>query len=93
MEYNRLNIGEVGSQCRSLDIDGDYLSISLGFAPGFQADFEVNTSYAAFKYAENVSAKLLGDKNASTKNYTGKISNGGETMVKVKSNYGSVLFK
>ncbi len=93
MQYNQITIAEVGSQCRVLNIDGEYLSISIGFTNGFNADFDVNTSYASFRYGDNVSARLLGDKNSNTKSYTGKIGNGGGATVKVKSDYGSVLFK
>ena len=92
MEYNKLTIGSVGAQCKSLNIDGDYLNINVGFSSGYSADVEVNTSYAAFRYGEEVTARLLGEKNSSNKIYRGKIGNGGPGLVKVKSDYGAVLF-
>ncbi|MEJ2884011.1 hypothetical protein [Pedobacter sp. GR22-6] len=93
MQYNKLSIDEVGAQCRSLQIDGNYLAINVGFAGGFNADFDVKTSYAPFKYGDQISAQLLGDRNSTSKNYTGRIGNGGTGLVKIKSDYGSVLFR
>lgn len=92
MEYNKLAIGTVGSQCKSLNIDGDYLNINIGFVSGYNADLEVNTNYASFRYGDDMTVRLIGDKNSSSKVYKGKIGNGGPGLVKVKSNYGAVLF-
>ncbi|RZK82628.1 MAG: hypothetical protein EOO92_00990 [Pedobacter sp.] len=95
MSYNKLTISEVGNGAKSLGVDGRYVNISLGFAENYHADFDVHTSYAGFKYADRVTAKQLGDtKNySSTKDYTGKIGNGGASVVKISSGYGSVNFK
>lgn len=93
MEYNKLSINEVSPQCKSLRIDGDYLVINVGFANGLNADFDVNISYASFKYSDPISARLLSDRNASSKSYAGKIGNGGSGTIKVKSDYGPVLFR
>ena len=95
MSYNKLNIAEVGAGVKSLSVDGRYVNISLGFSSSHHADFDVHTSYANFKYGDRVTAKQLGDtKNySSTKDYTGKIGNGGSSSVKISSGYGSVTFK
>lgn len=95
MDYNKLTINEITSGCKSLSVDGQYLNSSLGFADNYNADFDVHTSYASFKYSDKVSAKLLTDTKdySSTKDYNGKIGNGGSSTVKLRSDYGSVTFK
>jgi len=95
MQYNKLNIDEVTNGCKSLTVDGGYLGISINFNNSFNADFDVHTSYASFNYGDRVSARTTdgGDRGSTTKNYTGKIGNGGGARVKIKSDYGSVSFK
>ena len=95
MEYNKLNIGEISSACKTLSVDGQYVGISLGFKDGYHADLDVHTNYASFKYGNQVTARLLNDSKdySSSKDYTGKIGNGGNSTVKIKSDYGSVTIK
>lgn len=95
MDYNKLTIDEITSGAKSVAVEGQYVSISLGFTANYNADFSVHTSYASFKYGDKVTARLLTDtKNySSTKDYDGKIGNGGTALVKIKSGYGSVNFK
>jgi hypothetical protein len=93
MQYNRLSIGEVTNGCRALTLEGSYLNSTINFNDNFNADFDVNISYAPFKYGERVSAKINGEKNSNTKKYAGSIGNGGGAVVKINSSYGSVTFK
>ena len=97
MSYNTFNLGEVGIGCRSLNITGSYANLNVGFANGFNADFSVHKSYGGFKYGDNVKARLETDddeeRGSSTKDYTGKIGNGGGSAVKVRTSYGSITFK
>jgi hypothetical protein len=95
MDYNKLSVGEISSACKALNVDGQYVAISLGFSSNYHADLDVHTSYASFKYADRVTARLLNDTKdySSTKDYSGKIGNGGSSTVKIKSDYGSVTIK
>lgn len=93
MQYNSLSIAEVTNGCRSLTLEGSYLNSIINFNDNFNADFDVNISYAPFKYGQRVSAKLNGEKNSNTKKYTGSIGSGGGAVVKISSPYGSVTFK
>jgi hypothetical protein len=94
MQYNKLSIDQVTSGCRALDIDGGYLNIALGVETAYNADLDVQTRYASFKYGDNVSVKQTGnDRDSNSKNYSGKIGNGGGSSVKIKSDYGSVTIK
>ncbi|MEJ7556924.1 MAG: hypothetical protein WKF66_01370 [Pedobacter sp.] len=95
MDYNKLSVGEISNACKTLNVDGQYVAIALGFSSNYHADLDVHTSYASFKYADRVTAKLLNDTKdySSTKDYNGKIGNGGSATVKIKSDYGSVTIK
>ncbi|TDQ09644.1 hypothetical protein [Pedobacter metabolipauper] len=96
MEYNKLIIGEITKGCKVLNIDGEYVGISTGFSEGYDADFDVQTNYASFKYGSGVAARQINndDKEYSSKKYyIGKIGSGSSATVKIKSEYGSVTFK
>jgi hypothetical protein len=95
MDYNKLNIGEVGNACKVLSVDGQYVAISLGFSNSYNADLDVHTNYASFKYADRVTAKQINETKdySSSKDYSGRIGNGGNATVKIKSEYGSVTIK
>jgi len=94
MDYNKLNIDEVTNACKTLNIDGDYLGITVTFNDNYNADFDVRTSYASFKYGEKTASRSVGNnENSTSKHYAGKIGSGGGATVNVKSDYGSVTFK
>ncbi|HEY0175977.1 MAG TPA: hypothetical protein VGC08_06340, partial [Pedobacter sp.] len=98
MSYNRVNIAEITPGCRNLTVDVDYVEVNLNFADNYNADFTVQKSYGGFRYGSNVKATLAGGDNeerrgSSTKNYSGKIGNGGSATVRIKADYGSVVFK
>lgn len=94
MSYNNFDIVEVGAGCKNLTIDADYVDTKLKFADGFNGDFNVQTSYSGFKSADRVAVRQTGAQDDdNSKNYTGKIGNGGRVAVRIKSDYGSVTFR
>ncbi|WP_225876441.1 hypothetical protein [Pedobacter psychrodurus] len=92
MDYNRLNVSEITPACKNFTFGGEYVSIGLGFADRYNANFNVSTSYAGFKYGSNVTSSLV-SKDDETKKYAGKIGSGGAANVSIKTEYGSVTFK
>lgn len=94
MSYNNFDIAEVGTGCRNLTIDADYVDTKLKFAEGFNSDFNVQTSYSGFKFGDRVIVRQSGSQDDdNSKNYTGKIGSGGRSAVRIKSDYGSVTFR
>lgn len=94
MSYNNFDIAEVGTGCRNLTIDADYVDTKLKFAEGFNSDFNVQTSYSGFKSGDRVTVRQSGSQDDdNSKNYTGKIGSGGRSAVRIKSDYGSVTFR
>ncbi|RQO67850.1 hypothetical protein DBR43_25405 [Pedobacter sp. KBW06] len=88
--YNKLIIDQVNSGCRNLIIDADYAGVSLGFGSGYHADFDVKTNYGKFKSGPAVYKAIVDEDN--TKQYSGKIGNGGNAKISIKADYGSVSF-
>lgn len=94
LSYDHLRVNEVGSGCKLLNVDAEYVDINLGFAPGYSADFILNREYGSFKYGTNVRARVESDDEDSfTKRYLGRIGNGGGASIRIKNEYGSVVFK
>jgi hypothetical protein len=95
MEYNKLSISDISNNCKTLNVDGQYVAIALGFTNNYNADLSVHTSYAPAKFSDGVTTRLLNDNKdySSTKDYSGKIGNGGNASVKIKADYGSVTLK
>lgn len=92
MEYNGLSVGEITNACKNFGFNGEYASLSLGFADRYNANFSISTSYAGFKYGSNVSSNLV-SKDDETKKYAGKIGNGSGANITIKTEYGSIIFK
>lgn len=93
-QYGKLIVDQV--EGKNIDVNTQYTSVDLGFASNYNADFDVATSYAGFKYGSNVSTKRDGGDDRSysqNKNYSGQIGKGGTTKVNVKVQYNSVTFK
>lgn len=96
IQYGKLNIEEVETGSKMLNVNADYTSVNLGFSPSFQASFDVAVRYGDFRYGSNVKAKRLGEGRdySSSKNYTGEIGKGsGTAKVSIKANYDSVTFR
>ena len=65
--------------------------VSLGFASNYSGDFEVRANYGGFNPGNNVSSKLVSE-SGSSKHYAGKIGNGGNGNVTIRTNYGGISF-
>ncbi|WP_316786050.1 hypothetical protein [Pedobacter frigiditerrae] len=94
-QYGSVNIDGIEAG-KDVDVDAQYASVNLGFATNYNANFDVKTSYAGFKYGSNVTAKREGGDDRSysqDKNYNGQIGKGGSVRVIVKAQYNSVTFK
>ncbi|WP_316770360.1 hypothetical protein [Pedobacter frigiditerrae] len=94
-QYGSVNIDGIEAG-KDVDVDAQYASVNLGFATNYNANFDVKTSYAGFKYGSNVTAKREGGDDRSysqDKNFNGQIGKGGSVRVIVKAQYNSVTFK
>jgi hypothetical protein len=93
MSYNNFDVIEIGTGCKNLTINSEYVDTKLNFADTYNADFNVQTNYSGFKAGNRVAVRQTGDREDESKNYTGKIGNGGKANIRVRADYGSVTFK
>jgi len=98
VRYNKLSIESVAPSVKSLNIDGQYAGITVGFENGFNGNLDVDTQYAGFNVSNGkIAAKELKEDDSrsyrSRKQYSGKIGSGGSSNVTVKSQYGNINFQ
>lgn len=89
--YNKLIVDSVLPGCKNLTVNSNYTGVTLGFASNYNGDFEVRSNYGSFKPGDNVSSKLVSE-SGSSKHYAGKIGNGGNGNVSIRTNYGGISF-
>lgn len=92
----RFSIEKVEASSKIVNVDTDYLTVSLGFASNYGGNFNIDTHHASFKTGENINAKRVGDdddRGSSTKEYTGTIGRGGASNVKASVRYNSVTLR
>ncbi|MCD0487222.1 DUF4097 domain-containing protein [Pedobacter sp. MC2016-14] len=94
IQYNRLSIAELHNGCKELLVNSQYGNVSLGFSDRYHANFDVQTNYGSFKSAGSaINSEVQNLRDTFSKNFSGKIGNGGSALVKVTSSYGSVVFR
>ena len=94
----KMTIEKIEASSKTINLDTEYITIALGFAPNFGGSLNVDTQYASFKYGENVNARKVGmdddDRGySSTKEYTGTIGKGGSSNVKATVRYNSISIR
>jgi len=98
-----VQLAELSKTLKTLDIRSNYTAVKLPVTGDCNADFEVTTTYANFRYPEGkctltvnpddnkeVDDRTMGWK--STKVYKGKIGKGSATKITIKTNYAGVKF-
>jgi hypothetical protein len=94
---SRFSVEKVEASSKIVNIDSEYLGVTLGFAPNYGGSFNVDTQYGSLKTGEGISAKRVGDDDergsSSRKDYTGSIGRGGASNVKVSVRYSSATFR
>ncbi len=97
-----VQLAELSKTLKTLDILSNYTAVKLPVTGDCNADFEVTTTYANFKYPENKCTLTVNpdDKEdedrrinfPTTKVYKGKIGKGSATKITIKTNYAGVKF-
>ncbi|MES2518320.1 MAG: hypothetical protein V4585_09450 [Bacteroidota bacterium] len=97
-----VQLSELSKTLKSLDIRSNYTAVKLPVNGDVNADFEVTTTYANFRYPSGkVSFTVNPDENDDddrkmgwqpTKVYKGKIGKGSNTKITIKTNYAGVKF-
>jgi hypothetical protein len=97
-----VQLAELSKTLKTLDIRSNYTAVKLPVNGDCNADFEVTTTYANFKYPEGKCTLTVNpddDEDADrkigwqpTKVYKGKIGKGSATKITIKTNYAAVKF-
>ena len=97
-----VQLSELSKTLKSLDIRSNYTAVRLPVSGDVNADFEVTTTYANFRYPQGkLTFTVNPDENddddrkmgwQSTKTYKGKIGKGSNTKITIKTNYAGVKF-
>jgi hypothetical protein len=97
-----VQLSEMAKTLKSLDIKSNYTAVKLPVNGDVNADFEVTTTYANFRYPTGkVTFTVNPDENddddrkmgwQATKTYKGKIGKGSGTKITIKTNYAGVKF-
>ena len=97
-----VQLSELAKTLKSLDIKSNYTAVRLPVNGDCNADFEVTTTYANFRYPiGKLTFTVNPDENddedrrmgwQSTKTYKGKIGKGSGTKITIKTNYAGVKF-
>ncbi len=97
-----VQLSEITKSLKSLDIRSNYTAVKLPVNGDVNADFEVTTTYANFRYPTGkVTFTVNPDENDDddrkmgwqpTKTYKGKIGKGSNTKITIKTNYAGVKF-
>jgi hypothetical protein len=97
-----VQLSELSKTLKTLDIRSNYTAVKLPVNGEVNADFEVTTTYANFRYPQGkLTFTVNPDENddddrkmgwQSTKTYKGKIGKGSNTKITIKTNYAGVKF-
>ena len=97
-----VQLSELTKTLKSLDIRSNYTAVKQPVNGDVNADFEVTTTYANFRYPQGkLTFTVNPDENddddrkmgwQSTKTYKGKIGKGSNTKITIKTNYAGVKF-
>jgi hypothetical protein len=97
-----VQLSELSKTLKTLDIRSNYTAVKLPVNGDVNADFEVTTTYANFRYPQGkLTFTVNPDENddddrkmgwQSTKTYKGKIGKGSNTKITIKTNYAGVKF-
>lgn len=92
-DYGSLKIDNMTANAGNVSIQSDYLGITIGYDPGYNFNFDINTEYGSIRNTDNF--EFTKKKVESTeKYYLGYYGNSNSgNLIKINSDYGSVTFK
>lgn len=91
-DYGVVKIGQLNENVSSVNINGDYAGIKIGFAPNYNFNFEFKLDYAPLRESAGLefTKKIKESNSGYYSGYHGNASSG--NLVKIESDYGGVSF-
>ncbi|MEO1032727.1 MAG: hypothetical protein AAFX55_15045, partial [Bacteroidota bacterium] len=92
-DYGSLKIDRMASKAGNIDINSEFMGITIGYDSGYNFDFDIDLEYASLRSSEgfNFTNKHVSGSEKKYDGYHG--SKGSGNIVTIKSEYGSVSFK
>ena len=90
--YGSIKIERMASKAKSIDINSDYVGITIGHDAAFNFDFDIDLDYGSLRESDgfNFTTKEVDHSEKHYNGYYGSQNSG--NLVKIKSEYGSVTF-
>ena len=91
--YGSFKIDRMASKAKNIDIDSEFMGITIGYDSNYSFDFNINLEYASLRDSDafNFTNKEVDSFEKKYNGYHG--TKGSGNYVKIKSQYGSVSFK
>lgn len=92
-DYGSMKIDRMTSNAGNVNIESDYMKITIGYDSSYNFDFELDLEYAGFNGKEDfeIMKQRIESREKYYSGYHG--SQGSGNMINIKSEYGSVTFK
>ena len=91
-DYGSCKIANMTSNAGNVNIESDYMKITIGYSAGYNFDFNLDLSYASMRGGDNLEVTKSIEK-SSKKQYAGyNGSKGSGNIINITSDYGSVTF-
>lgn len=91
-DYGSMKIDNMTSNAGDVNIDSDYMKITIGYSSGYSFDFDIDLSHASLRGDDDLEIMKRIEK-SSSKKYSGHHgSKGSGNTINITSDYGSVTF-
>jgi len=92
-DYGSFKVDNMTVNAGNIDIESDYMKITIGYSQGYSFDFDIDLSYGSLRDTEGFDFSKQIEK-SSSKYYSGHYGNSNsKNTIKINSDYGSVTFK
>lgn len=91
--YGSIKIDRMASKAKSIDINSDYVGITIGHDPNFNFNFDIDLDYGSLRESDGFNFTNKEEEHIK-KHYDGYYgSQNSGNLVKINSEYGSITFK
>jgi hypothetical protein len=92
-DYGSLKIDQMTANAGNINIESDYLGITIGYHPDYHFNFNISVEYGSIRNTDGFEfTKQIKDSNE--KHYQGYYGNSNSSnLIKINSDYGSITFK
>ena len=92
-DYGSLKIDQMTANAGNINIESDYLGITIGYHPDYNFNFDINTEYGSIRNTEGFefTKKRIESGDSYYQGYHGNSSS--QNLVKINSEYGNITVK